>query len=142
MVARRGEIVQSVKFNKSQCKSFWHYCKLLSSSTQDHKYKTSRTSEFEFIFSDALVLGISSSETSAMQHSCSCVSDDLSLHFYNQSEIYSKDNTKWGHLKKIKDTDIMFCRINSSLLIIWKLRIISFCKCFFDVISIWFEQNE
>ena len=30
---------------------------------------------------------------------------DISLHFYNQSEIYSEDNTKWGRLNKIKDTD-------------------------------------
>ena len=32
-------------------------------------------------------------------------SDDLSLHFYNQSEINSEDNTKWGCLNKIQDTD-------------------------------------
>ena len=32
-------------------------------------------------------------------------SDDLSLHFHNQSEIKSEDNTIWGRLNKIKDTD-------------------------------------
>ena len=35
-------------------------------------------------------------------------SEDLSLHFYNQSEINSEDNTKWGRLNKIQDTDFNF----------------------------------
>ena len=30
-----------------------------------------------------------------------------SLHFYDQSEIKSEDNTKWGHLNNIKDTDFI-----------------------------------
>ena len=29
-------------------------------------------------------------------------SDNLQLHFYNQSEINSEDNTKWGHLTRSK----------------------------------------
>ena len=33
--------------------------------------------------------------------------DNLSLHFYNQSEINLKDDTEWGHLNKIKDTDFI-----------------------------------
>ena len=31
--------------------------------------------------------------------------DNLSLHFYNQSEINREDNSKLGHLNKIKDKD-------------------------------------
>ena len=43
--------------------------------------------------------------------SCSCFSVDLSLNFYNESEINSEENTKWGCLYKIKDTDLRWSHL-------------------------------